>query len=560
MDVWLIVLAVIVPVFVLVFSFYVLVYYQHPDDKWTNYFPKVVVVLGLSLALVCILMLPFDVANQGGGIGCSTWNAGSRACGGLNLTLIWQILFLLLGLWYFILIPFTMFFYESYEPGITVCSQIRSASIYSVIIFFVWIVILVITFFFLNGVTLPVTTYVFNASDFKNCDDLTSQNTLQCVNGQFPVANTSVHVFNPAQWPAIPAKADSVQLQASFLIYLVAFLSFIGWFFFAVYAGIGLVSLPLDLLRAFWYRPRHMPKDLYLRSKKEVAKRTTSLLEMGNKIKQDVETSRASSWRERRELRKLERQFKQQVIALEEDYSELKLCHEEWKRYNPLVPYCKFILGILSVLLSFFWVLHIILFLLARTPYPGGVPASFFLNSFFSWASKESGFALLGTIFVGLFCMYLLFCTMSGTAKLGLRFLIVEIHPLKVGATYMSSMLFNLSLLLLCVPPLIQFSATAFSEYIVLTEADTVFGQYVRFMTFFRYFFDNNVFVIAMLAVMVLAMIFLYFCGNRQAINNSKALKERIRKFEAENKRSQKTAGSAHRNAAEKAKGEIEMT
>ena len=549
------------PVFVLVLSFYVLVYYQHPDDKWTNYFPKVVVVLGISLALICILMLPFDVANQGGGIGCSTWNAGSRACGGLNLTLIWQILFLLLGLWYFILIPFTMFFYESYEPGVTVCSQIRTASIYSVIIFFVWIAILVITFFFLNAVTLPVTTYAFNASDFRSCDDLTPSLTLKCVDGRFPTSNNSIHVFSRDEGPSIVNQAqDSVQLTASFLIYLVAFLSFIGWFFFALYAGVGLVSLPLDLLRAFWYRPRHMPRDLYLRSKKEVSKRTQSLLELGNKIKEDVETARAKSWRERRELRKVERQFKQQVIALEDDYADLKLCHEQWKNYNPLIPYCKFIMGILSVILSFVWVLHIILFMLARTPYPGGVPASFFLNTFFSWASKESGFALLGTIFVGLFCMYLLFCTMSGTAKLGLRFLIVEIHPLKVGATYMSSMLFNLSLLLLCVPPLIQFSTMAFAEYIVLTEADTVFGQYVRFMTFFRYFFDNNVFVIAMLAVMVLAMFVLYFCGNRKAINNSKALKERVRRFEAETKRAEKMARGSKKGVADKTKGEIEMT
>lgn len=551
-DIWLIILAVIGPVFILVFSFYVLVYYQHPDDKWTNYAPKVVVVLGISLALVSILLLPFDVANQGGGIGCSTWNAGSRLCGGIDLTLVWQIIYLLLGAWYFMLIPFTMFYYESYEPGITVCSQLRTASIYSFIISVVWVIILVTTYFFLNKVELPVVTYPITFNDFRTCDTLSSDDTLQCVNGMLPIGNTSIHVFDPQEWPTIQGQNETVRIDATFLIFLIAFLGFIGWFFFSVYAGIGLVSLPLDLLRAFWYRPRFMPRELYAKTKLDVSKRTKELLELGRSLKGDLESTSGSTWRERRERKKLLRQFKQQVVTLEEDYTDLKFCHENWKNYNPLIPYLKYLLGMISAILSVVWVLHIVLFLLARTPYSDGTPVSFFLNNFFSWASKESGFSLLGTVFVGVFCVYLLFCTMSGTAKLGVRFLIVEIHPLKVGATYMSSMLFNLSLLLLCVPALIQFCVTAFAEYMVLTEADTIFGQFVRFMLFFRFFFDNNVFVIALLSIMLLTILLLYFCSNNKNIKTAKALRQRISKFEAESKRNEKLK--------RRPKNEIEMT
>jgi len=170
--------------------------------------------------------------------------------------------------------------------------------------------------------------------------------------------------------------------------------------------------------------------------------------------------------------------------------------------------------------------------MLARDPYPNGVPVSYFLNTAFSWASKQISFALLGVILVGIFTLYLLFCALEGTARLGLRFLIVEIHPLKVGATYMTSLLFNVSLLLLCVPALLQFCSAAFADYIVLTDASLVFSVYVRNMRFFRYFFDYNVFVFVLLGVMVLAGIFVYCCITDRNMKTSVALRERIIKFE----------------------------
>ena len=37
--------------------------------------------------------------------------------------------------------------------------------------------------------------------------------------------------------------------QVTFVIYLGALLSFVGWFLFALYVGIGFVGLPIDLIR-----------------------------------------------------------------------------------------------------------------------------------------------------------------------------------------------------------------------------------------------------------------------------------------------------------------------
>lgn len=63
--VFLIIVTVIVFVMLLVSSLYILIYYQHPDDRNDAYLPKAVVVLGFVLAGATVLGLPLDVANNG---------------------------------------------------------------------------------------------------------------------------------------------------------------------------------------------------------------------------------------------------------------------------------------------------------------------------------------------------------------------------------------------------------------------------------------------------------------------------------------------------------------
>jgi LMBR1 domain-containing protein 1 len=65
-DVFLILVTVVAFVILFVISLYMLVYYQHPDDKNDAYFPKVVVIFGFVLAGATTLLLPLDVANNEG--------------------------------------------------------------------------------------------------------------------------------------------------------------------------------------------------------------------------------------------------------------------------------------------------------------------------------------------------------------------------------------------------------------------------------------------------------------------------------------------------------------
>ena len=65
-DLFVVIAIVVAVTILLVIGFYLLVNYQHPDDKNEAYLPKAVVVLGFCLAGITVLMLPLDVANNEG--------------------------------------------------------------------------------------------------------------------------------------------------------------------------------------------------------------------------------------------------------------------------------------------------------------------------------------------------------------------------------------------------------------------------------------------------------------------------------------------------------------
>jgi LMBR1 domain-containing protein 1 len=105
----LLIIVIIVCFLTLIFNTYLLINYQHPDDSNQAYFPKIIVILGLSIAEISILMLPADIANQHA---CQS----SIYNGACNLTLpmkqLWLAIYILDAILVFFIIPFTIFYYE----------------------------------------------------------------------------------------------------------------------------------------------------------------------------------------------------------------------------------------------------------------------------------------------------------------------------------------------------------------------------------------------------------------------------------------------------------------
>jgi len=89
----------------------------------------------------------------------------------------------------------------------------------------------------------------------------------------------------------------------------------------------------------------------------------------------------------------------------------------------------------------------------------------------------NDAFPLFGTLLFALFAFYLQMAVVKGNFKFGLNLLIFRVHPMRKGATLMSSFLFNVGLILLATTAAIQFCATAFSLYADGTAVLDIFGN-----------------------------------------------------------------------------------
>lgn len=81
-----------------------------------------------------------------------------------------------------------------------------------------------------------------------------------------------------------------IRISVSFIMYMVAIASFIGWVLFSIFGGIGLASLPLDLLVDFKNRPKKIKLQEYTDKKKLVGEQAAVLLEAGARLILDKKT------------------------------------------------------------------------------------------------------------------------------------------------------------------------------------------------------------------------------------------------------------------------------
>ena len=70
------------------------------------------------------------------------------------------------------------------------------------------------------------------------------------------------------------------------------------------------------------------------------------------------------------------------------------------------------------------------------------------------------------------------------------------------------------SLILMATIPVVQFSSQAFADYARLTVIENMFGAQIKYLIFFKYFFENNVFVYIFFVQSLLTLIYLVRLDN----------------------------------------------
>lgn len=490
----LVIVAVILVVIVFVFNVYLLVNYQHPDDKNQAYFPKFVVVLGLSVAAISILMLPADVANR-------------QACrhalynGACNLTLpmknLWLAVYILDAVLVFLIIPFAMFYYEG-DQDKSVGKRIGSALCWVGVSAVVCGLVLGILYGLVGKVDFTVRHLSSSTVSFPNLWDYSSSQ--QCISGSKQCA----------AYTASDASKKTWTMRTTFPEYVVALATIVGSVLFTIFGGVGIACLPLGLIFSFVQRPKAViTRSQYIKEATELGKKAKELKKAADALHQEERSgSKGRKWRKNvKAVEKELLQLEEDVKLLEEVYPQGEQAETAWAM-TVLGYLAKLVLGVLGLIVSVAWVAHIVIYLLINPP------LSPFLNEVF--IKLDDIWGLLGTVAFAFFCFYLLIAVIAGAMMLGMKLVFITIHPMKWGATLMNSFLFNVALILLSSISVIQFCSTAFAYYARATAAQEIFGHTLESLRGIRFLYKYNVFQIAFIILAGLTLVYYTIFGWRR--------------------------------------------
>lgn len=493
--------AVVVTCLVIMTNIYVLIHYQHPEDRNQAWFPKVITIFGLSLAVCSVLMYPLDVANKRA---CSSALSPTACTYTLPMYQLWLAVFITNLILVWALIPFTVFFYEA-DSDFTFFQRIKSAIFWTLGFLVVIGLIIGILYGLIGYVVYPTQELQSGTRPIALLSDVKNFN-YTCI------PKLKIGDFLPASDPQLCDAFGPTftivnwKLRVTLPIYIIAVQSVIGWCLFLIFAGVGVLSAPIDWLQQFVGRPKStITKSEYMRRARIIAQRAKEVTAMLAMLRRQ---DRDRRWRSN--FKKMERE----VNTLEEDEYQLERVFPQgedgdarWVLFV-LGYYVMGFMGVVGILVSLAWIVHICLYMLPP------VPVHPLLNDLF--VTLDGAFALLGVAFFGAFCLYLMVIAIKGNFLLGLNFLVVKLYPMRPGATMMNSFLVNTAIILTMAPAIIQFCAQAFAVYGDSTDIFDIFGNQVLYLMGLSYLYNFNIFLYMFLAVMVISSCIMCFKGSKQ--------------------------------------------
>lgn len=289
-----------------------------------------------------------------------------------------------------------------------------------------------------------------------------------------------------------------MRVRPSLPAYIIALSALVGWVLFIFYGGIGLSALPIDALRSFMTRPRKaITRSQYIQGAKQIGKRAKELKQRARTLREE-ERSKGKTRQTRREAKSLERE----LVQLEEDDRVLREGYPQGEDPSAIWIatvvgyYLQLAVGILGTSTSLLWVVHLVLYLFTDQPlHP-------FLNDML--IKLDRAFPLFGTAAFAIFSLHLVFCTIKGNFVVGTTFTLVNIHPMRLGNTFMSSFLFNIGLILLADFAVVQLCAQAFSLYANETTVNSIFSTTLQNVRGIGKVFETRAFIYAIFGLAIL--------------------------------------------------------
>jgi LMBR1 domain-containing protein 1 len=429
---------------------------------------------------------------------------------------LWYSVYIITLIYCAILIPFTTFWYES-DFDATVAQKIWNSSFYVVMSAVFVALVLFLCWYYTGYANFEVSIVQSGMMLLSQFDAY--QGIHSCIRANqdqtgldkttltdFSIMDSSYLSGDLCDSKSSEAIRRTFKIDVSFPAYVAALASFVGWFLFAPYAGIGMAASPFDSILRFMNRPKKtIGKSEYDRQAEQIALKALELHEKIKAVRND-ERNNGRSRRIRNELKNLSIEMEQ----IEDEDRELQKLYPRgedrvtawtltvWGYWFSLFY------GIIALILSITWILHVGLYILAKEPvHP-------FLNSLFK--ELDSVFNLFGTATFALYCFYLISCVVKGNEKLGLKFLFVlNAYRMKLGATTMTGLLFNTGLIMLCSTAVAQFCSRAFATYAEDTSAIKMLSVNVDHLQNIGVMFREDVFPAIFVAFSCASMVFYVF-------------------------------------------------
>ena len=437
-------------------SIYAVIFFGHPEDPVRSVVPKITCAVGVLLTAATPMLLPLDVANRNGGY--------------LPMPILWVCFLCMIAFLSIIVIPWVYSFY-SYNDTDTLKDRCCNALIFC---FFLWA-----AFFSTFG-----TMYSY----FGYADVPVSS---------FNSTLVDAHVdplFLPATCePGCREPVDeTLEVPVSFVVYLGVVMVAFGWIFIVFFGGVGLVKLPIDLIMGYLNRTKKMELDQFARARLEVRERAGNLIDFGKTFVANASQGSKS--------RLMFQNFKQASSQLEADWREIKKAYKEGGQ--PIRDAVWLGLGCVGAALSVTWVMHITVYIVYRRF--TGEEAFPMLNYVFVVSYRI--FPLFSGVLYVMYAFWMVWSVSHGTKVLGTRFPCFPFHPMRLGGTYMASMLFNVMWILMVTVSVSSLCAVSFDLYARLTSADMIFVVQIRNARNFEVYWMATEY--ALFGVIVLAGVF----------------------------------------------------
>lgn len=245
-------MTIILAIVLIIVNIYLLAYYCHPDDRGfgSALICKFVVVLGMSLSWAQVLMLPLDVSNTRG------------SDGGIRMDIFWIVIYLSTAVFLVFIIPSLTYYYEA-DSEWTCWQKIKYSFCYLFATIIVTIAILIITYVLLSKAEIPITTVNCPISNLQKSDTNDEIKFTNCIRNE-----------------------TTMTIDVSFPIFVIGLMSFISWFLFVIFGGIGLAALPLDFFYDFCTRPKKISASELKYLKEKTARRAKEI----EKVLQECKT------------------------------------------------------------------------------------------------------------------------------------------------------------------------------------------------------------------------------------------------------------------------------